>query len=129
MSSIWDDSQPIYQQLRERTIARILAGELAEGEPLPSVRQIAVDMQINPITVSKAYQMLVDDGLVEKRRGLGMFVISGARQRLLARERELFLQHEWPQMLQRMRTLGIDLQQMKTLLDAADQNDPVEDQT
>jgi len=129
MSSIWDDSQPIYQQLRERTIARILAGELAEGEPLPSVRQIAVDMQINPITVSKAYQMLVDDGLVEKRRGLGMFVISGARQRLLAREREHFLQHEWPQMLQRMRTLGIDLQQMKTLLDAADQNDPVEDQT
>ena len=129
MSSIWDDSQPIYQQLRERTIARILAGELAEGEPLPSVRQIAVDMQINPITVSKAYQMLVDDGLVEKRRGLGMFVINGARQRLLAREREHFLQHEWPQMLQRMRTLGIDLQQMKTLLDAADQNDPVEDQT
>ncbi len=129
MSSIWDDSQPIYQQLRERTIARVLAGELAEGEPLPSVRQIAVDMQINPITVSKAYQMLVDDGLVEKRRGLGMFVINGARQRLLAREREHFLQHEWPQMLQRMRTLGIDLQQMKTLLDAADHNDPAEDQT
>jgi len=129
MSSVWNDNQPIYQQLRERTIARILSGELAEGEALPSVRQIAVEMQINPITVSKAYQMLVDDGLVEKRRGLGMFVISGARQRLLAREREHFLQHEWPQMLQRMRTLGIDLQQMKTLLDAADQNDPVEDQT
>lgn len=127
MSKLWDDSQPIYQQLRERTIARILSGELGEGEALPSVRQIAVDMQINPITVSKAYQMLVDEALVEKRRGLGMFVLAGARQRLLASEREHFLHHEWPQLLQRMRNLGIDMQQMKTLLDAADRNDPAQD--
>ena len=119
MSSIWDDSQPIYQQLRERTIARILAGELAEGEALPSVRQIAVDMQINPITVSKAYQMLVDEALVEKRRGLGMFVVVGARQRLLASEREHFLQQEWPQLLQRIDNLGIDPQQLRKLLDQA----------
>lgn len=125
MSKIWDDSQPIYQQLRERTIARILSGELAEGEPLPSVRQIALEMQINPITVSKAYQMLVDDELVEKRRGLGMFVVDGARQRLLASEREHFLQQEWPQLLQRIHNLGIDLQHLQSLLQqaaAAEQN-------
>jgi GntR family transcriptional regulator len=116
MNHSWDDSQPIYQQLRERTIARILAGELGEGEPLPSVRQIAIEMQINPITVSKAYQMLVDEQLVEKRRGLGMFVIAGARKRLLASEREHFLQHEWPQLLLRIQNLGIDLEQIQQLL-------------
>jgi len=117
MSKLWDNSQPIYQQLRERTIGRILSGDLAEAEPLPSVRQIAVDMQINPITVSKAYQLLVDDGLVEKRRGLGMFVVVGARKRLLASEREHFLQHEWPQLLQRINNLGIDTAQLRELLD------------
>ncbi len=122
MSNIWDDSQPIYQQLRERTIANILSGELAEGEALPSVRQIAVELQINPITVSKAYQLLVDDGLVEKRRGLGMFVTAGARKRLLASEREHFLQQGWPQLLQRIHNLGIDLQQLKNMLDAAPQS-------
>ena len=83
MSDRWDDNQPIYWQLRERTVAAILDGTLAEGEPLPSVRQVAVDFHINPLTVSKAYQSLVDDALVEKRRGVGMFVVEGARERLL----------------------------------------------
>jgi GntR family transcriptional regulator len=119
MSGLWDDSQPIYQQLRDRTISRIMAGDLQEGEPLPSVRQIAVELQINPITVSKAYQMLVDDGVVEKRRGLGMYVIDGARQRLLRSERERFLAQEWPQLLQRLRDLGIGVEELRSMLDEA----------
>lgn len=104
----WDDTQPIYQQLRDHTVARILAGDLAEGEALPSVRQLAVELQINPITVSRAYQLLVDEALVEKRRGLGMFVVQGAREQLLSSEREHFLQQELPKTLDRARQLGID---------------------
>jgi GntR family transcriptional regulator len=96
MSITWNDSVPIYRQLRERVVAMILDGALNEGDPLPSVRQVAADFQINPLTVSKAYQELVDDQLVEKRRGLGMFVIDGAREALLKSERERFLREEWP---------------------------------
>lgn len=112
MSTRWDDNQPIYWQLRERTVAAILDGTLAEGEALPSVRQVAVDFQVNPLTVSKAYQSLVDDKLVEKRRGVGMFVCSGARRQLLASEREHFLNEEWPRLAEKIRQLGLSLEEL-----------------
>jgi len=89
-------------------VAAILDGTLAEGKALPSVRQVAVDFQVNPLTVSKAYQALVDDGLVEKRRGVGMFVCDGAREKLLRNEREHFLETEWPRILDRMEQLGLE---------------------
>jgi GntR family transcriptional regulator len=108
MAQRWEDNQPIYSQLRAHTVSAILDGSLKEGESLPSVRQVAVDFQINPLTVSKAYQSLVDDGLVEKRRGVGMFVVDGARERLLASEREHFLQDEWPRIAARIRKLDLD---------------------
>ncbi len=108
MSSIWNDSQPIYWQLKERTVAMILDGTLPEGEALPSVRTVASEFQLNPITVSKSYQALVDDGLVEKRRGLGMFVCEGARKQLLASERARFLEEEWPAMVNRIEQLGMN---------------------
>ena len=108
MSSIWNDSQPIYWQLKERTVAMILDGTLPEGEALPSVRTVASEFQLNPITVSKSYQALVDDGLVEKRRGLGMFVCEGARRQLLATERARFLEEEWPAMVNRIEQLGMN---------------------
>lgn len=112
MSTTWDDNQPIYWQLREKTVAAILDGTLAEGEPLPSVRQVAVDFQINPLTVSKAYQSLVDDELVEKKRGVGMFVREGARQRLLASERERYLTEEWPRQEKKIRQLGLKIEDL-----------------
>jgi GntR family transcriptional regulator len=112
MSAHWDDNQPIYWQLREKTVAAILDGTLAENQPLPSVRQVAVDFQINPLTVSKAYQSLVDDNLVEKRRGVGMFVREGARDRLLASEREKFLNDEWPRLAARLDQLGLSLKDL-----------------
>src|SRR3990172_5543609 len=96
MSTRWNDIEPIYWQLKERTVAMILDGTLAERDALPSVRTVASELQLNPITVSKSYQALVDEGLVEKRRGLGMFVCEGARRRLLDSERQRFLQQEWP---------------------------------
>ena len=112
MPEHWNDSQPIYWQLKERTVAMILDGTLPEGEALPSVRTVAADLQLNPITVSKSYQALVDDGLVEKRRGLGMFVCEGARKQLLASERGRFLEDEWPAMLNRIEQLGLDVEQL-----------------
>ncbi|MBY6205471.1 GntR family transcriptional regulator [Halomonas denitrificans] len=115
MSDRWDDNQPIYWQLRERTVAAILDGTLAEGEPLPSVRQVAVDFHINPLTVSKAYQSLVDDALVEKRRGVGMFVVEGARERLLASERARFLKEDWPRIAERIQQLGLDIDELPGL--------------
>ena len=108
MARSWDDNQPIYWQLREHTVSAILDGTLKEGKPLPSVRQVAIDFQINPLTVSKAYQSLVDDELVEKRRGVGMFVVEGARNRLTQSEREHFLKEEWPRIAQRISKLGLD---------------------
>ncbi len=109
MTTQWNDSQPIYWQLKERTVAMILDGTLAEGDALPSVRTVASDFQLNPITVSKSYQALVDDGLVEKRRGLGMFVCEGARRKLTESERQKFLTDEWPAMLTRIHQLGLDI--------------------
>ncbi len=112
MTIHWDDNQPIYWQLRERTVAAILDGSLDEGQPLPSVRQVAVDFQINPLTVSKAYQSLVDDNLVEKRRGVGMFVRDGARRKLLESERRHFLQEEWPRIAERIEKLGLSIEEL-----------------
>lgn len=110
MVTQWNDSQPIYWQLKERTIAMILDGTLAEGDALPSVRSVASEFQLNPITVSKSYQALVDEGLVEKRRGLGMFVCEGAREKLIRSEREKFIHGEWPAMLNRIEQLGLDIE-------------------
>ncbi len=117
MTITWNDSIPIYRQLQQRVVAMILDGALNEGDPLPSVRQVAADYQINPLTVSKAYQELVDEQLVEKRRGLGMFVIEGAHDALLKSERERFLREEWPVLYARLGRLGLDL---KTLMREAD---------
>ena len=112
MPAHWNDSQPIYWQLKERTVAMILDGTLAEGEPLPSVRNVASEFQLNPITVSKSYQALVDEGLVEKRRGLGMFVCEGARRSLIESERAKFLNEEWPAMLSRVEQLGLSIEEL-----------------
>ncbi|HIY71016.1 MAG TPA: GntR family transcriptional regulator [Candidatus Luteimonas excrementigallinarum] len=108
MSAVqWSDGTPIYRQLKERVIALMLEGELKPGDALPSVRQVAADYQVNPITVSRAYQELVDEGLVEKRRGLGMFVTEEVSSKLLGTERERFLTEEWPQVLERIRLLDL----------------------
>ena len=112
MSMTWNDSTPIYRQLRDRVVAMILDGVLKPGEALPSVRQVAADFQINPITVSKSYQELVDESLVEKRRGLGMFVTEGAREALLHSERERFLNDEWPLLYARLQRMGLDLDRL-----------------
>lgn len=110
--SDWQDNQPIYLQLRQLVLSRILSGSLPEGEAIPSVRQVASDERINPLTVTKAYQLLVDEGLIEKRRGLGMFVTAGAQDRALAQERQRFLRQEWPQTLARIHELKLNPKQL-----------------
>src|SRR5687768_14028639 len=97
MDPEWNDSQPIYRQIRDRVVAMILDGLLKEGDPAPSVRVVATESRVNPLTVLKAYQQLTDEDLIEKRRGLGMFVKVGARDLLLAAERERFLTDQWPE--------------------------------
>ncbi|MBK6728086.1 MAG: GntR family transcriptional regulator [Xanthomonadales bacterium] len=109
MSIQWNESAPIYRQLRDYIKAMILDEALKEGDALPSVRQVSADFQLNPITVSKAYQELVDENLVDKRRGLGMYVNQGAREALLKSEREYFLREEWPPLRERLRRLGLNL--------------------
>ncbi|MFM1897709.1 MAG: hypothetical protein RLZZ385_2783 [Pseudomonadota bacterium] len=108
----WNDKEPIYQQLRDRLMELILDEVLLEGEALPSVRQIASEQRINPITVSKAFQMLVDEGLVEKRRGLGMYVVTGARAKLREHEKQKFLSREWPAIMERIARLDLDVDQL-----------------
>ena len=103
----WDDSQPIYRQLRDRVVAMILEGVLKEGEPLPSVRHVAAEYRLNPLTVLKGYQQLVDESLVEKRRGLGMFVSAGASKALLKDERQRFLDTDWPKVQATIQRLGL----------------------
>ena len=103
----WNDSQPIYRQLRDRVVAMILDGALKEGDPLPSVRNVAAEYRVNPLTVLKSYQELVDQELVEKRRGLGMFVKAGARDVLLKGERQRFLAEEWPRIYATIQRLGL----------------------
>jgi GntR family transcriptional regulator len=109
---MWNENTPIYRQLKERVIGMMLDGLLKPGDALPSVRQVAADYQLNPITVSRAYQELVDETLVEKRRGLGMYVTEGAVDKLLSTERERFVREEWPAMVERIRRLGLDLEQL-----------------
>ena len=116
MDSEWNDSQPIYRQLRDRVVAMILDGLLNEGDPLPSVRRVAAEYRVNPLTVLKAYQQLVGEELVETRRGLGMFVNSGARDLLLKAERQKFLTDQWPAIAATIQRLGIT---PKELLKAA----------
>ena len=103
----WNDNEPIYRQLRDRVVALILDGVLKQGDPLPSVRTVAAEYRVNPLTVLKSYQGLVDEELVEKRRGLGMFVRDGAPQRLLAGERQKFMTEEWPRISARIQRLGL----------------------
>lgn len=105
-------SQPIFVQIRQRLAGMILRGQVAEGEALPSVRQIAGELSVNPLTVTKAFEALVDIGVVEKRRGLGMFVKPGARGQLLAHERDKFLQEDWPRIAAQIKALGLDLTQL-----------------
>jgi GntR family transcriptional regulator len=112
MSIAWNDNAPIYRQLKDRVVGMMLDGILKPGDALPSVRQIAAEYQLNPITVSRAYQELADEALVEKRRGLGMYVMDGARDKLLSSERERFLREEWPQVMDRIRRLGLDPEQL-----------------
>jgi GntR family transcriptional regulator len=107
MDPEWNDSQPIYRQLRDKVVAMMLDGLLKEGDPLPSVRNVAAEYRVNPLTVLKAYQQLADDGLVEKRRGLGMYMNSGARNLLLAGERERFLKEQWPAIRATIQRLGL----------------------
>ena len=107
MDPEWNDSQPIYRQIRDRVVAMILDGVLAEGAPLPSVRTVAAEYRVNPLTVLKSYQQLADDALVEKRRGLGMFINVGARELLLAGERRRFLVEQWPAIHANIQRLGL----------------------
>jgi GntR family transcriptional regulator len=116
----WEEGQPIYRQLRDLVMQRVLDGSFPEGEPVPSVRQVAADYQINHITVSKAYQELVDMGLLEKRRGLGMFVTAGARNSLASEQKSRFLHEEVPALARRGRSLGVELETIVDRLRAAD---------
>jgi len=112
MDREWNDSQPIYRQLRDRVVAMILDGVLKEGDPLPSVRTVAAEYRVNPLTVLKGYQQLVDEQLVEKRRGLGMFVNVCARNLLLAGERQKFLAEQWPVVYATIRRLGLKAEEL-----------------
>jgi GntR family transcriptional regulator len=112
MDREWNDSQPIYRQLRARVVAMILDGVLNEGDPLPSVRTVATEYRINPLTVLKAYQQLVDEQLVEKRRGLGMFINAGARALLVQGERQKFLAEQWPEIHATIQRLGLTPQDL-----------------
>jgi GntR family transcriptional regulator len=116
MAREWNDGQPIYRQLRDRVVHMILDGVLKEGDPLPSVRNVAAEYRVNPLTVLKAYQQLVGEDLVETRRGLGMFVKSGARNLLIKGERQKFLNEHWPRVHATIQRLGLD---PKELLEAA----------
>jgi GntR family transcriptional regulator len=116
MEREWNDSQPIYRQLRDRVVAMILDGVLKEGDPLPSVRSVAADYRLNPLTVLKGYQQLADEQLVETRRGLGMFINAGARAALLQAERQRFLAEEWPRVSATIQRLGLT---PRELLEAA----------
>ncbi len=112
MDHEWNDSQPIYRQLRDRVVAMILDGVLKEGDPLPSVRHVAAEYRVNPLTVLKGYQQLVDEELVEKRRGIGLFIKAGARALLLQEERQKFLAEEWPRIHATMQRLGLSPEEL-----------------
>jgi GntR family transcriptional regulator len=119
MDQDWNDRQPIYRQLRDRVVAMILDGALREGDPLPSVRTVAAELRVNPITVLKGYQQLVDEQLVEARRGRGMFINEGARGLLLDAERRRFLSEEWPKVHATIQRLGLALEELLSAAPAA----------
>jgi len=127
MDPKWDEDQPIYRQLRDRVVAMILEGVLGDGDALPSVRNVAAEYRLNPLTVLKGYQELVDEGLVEKKRGRGMFVNDGARTNLLKAERQRFLDKEWPKVRSTIARLGLDeadlLRSNPTTKEVGDEND------
>ncbi len=127
MDPKWDEDQPIYRQLRDRVVAMILEGVLGDGDALPSVRNVAAEYRLNPLTVLKGYQELVDEGLVEKKRGRGMFINDGARTNLLKAERQRFLEKEWPKVRSTIERLGLDeadlLRSIPTTKEAGDKND------
>src|SRR5687767_313186 len=112
MDREWNDSQPIYRQLRDRIVAMILDGVLNEGDPLPSVRTVAAEYRVNPITVLKGYQQLVEEQLVETRRGRGMFINAGARELLMAAERQRFLTEQWPRIHATIQRLGLTAEEL-----------------
>ena len=112
MEAEWSDTQPIYRQLRDRVVALILDGVLKEGDPLPSVRTVAAEYRVNPLTVLKGYQQLVDEGLVETKRGRGMFIQPGARDLLLEAERRKFLAEQWPRIQETIQRLGLSAEEL-----------------
>jgi GntR family transcriptional regulator len=112
MEHHWDDNLPIYRQLRDRVVTMILEGALKDGDPLPSVRNVAAEYRVNPLTVLKGYQQLVDEQLVEKRRGKGMYVIEGAQRSLMSGERERFLNDEWPKTVATIQRLGLSVEEL-----------------
>ena len=112
MDPKWNEDQPIYRQLRDRVVAMILEGVLGDGDALPSVRNVAAEYRLNPLTVLKGYQELVDEGLVQKKRGRGMFVNAGARKKLLKHERQRFIEKEWPAVLATIERLGLDTEEL-----------------
>jgi len=112
MEISWNDKDPIYRQLHDRLVEMILEGIYRNGDSLPSVRQISADHRINPITVSKAFQLLVDEGVVEKKRGLGMYVMTGAREKLAQDEKKHFLTEEWPRLLEKIERLGLSVDEL-----------------
>jgi GntR family transcriptional regulator len=112
MDPNWNDSQPIYRQLRDRVVEMILEDVLGDGDALPSVRSVAAEYRLNPLTVLKGYQELVDEGLVEKKRGRGMFIKEGARSNLLTGERKQFVDEQWPAVVATIRRLGLDLEDL-----------------
>ena len=124
MEGEWSDGQPIYRQLRDRAVALILEGVLGEGDALPSVRSVAAEFRVNPLTVLKAYQQLVDEGLLESRRGLGMFVLPGASEQLMRAERRRFLAEEWPRIHATIERLGLKPEE---LVEAAGEAKPTTD--
>lgn len=127
MDPKWNEDLPIYRQLRDRVVAMILEGVLGDGDALPSVRNVAAEYRLNPLTVLKGYQELVDEGLVEKKRGRGMFVNDGAQQQLLKDERQRFIEKEWPKIFATIQRLGLDVAtlsaQEQQAKDAGDKND------
>ena len=118
MDPKWNEDQPIYRQLRDRVVAMILEGVLTDGDALPSVRNVAAEYRLNPLTVLKGYQELVDEGLVEKKRGRGMYVNEGARKQLMRDERQRFVDKEWPAIVDTINRLELDIEELVRLAQA-----------
>ena len=121
MDPKWNEDLPIYRQLRDRVVAMILEGVLGDGDALPSVRNVAAEYRLNPLTVLKGYQELVDEGLVEKKRGRGMFVTEGSRDQLLKDERARFLEKDWPIVVGTIQRLGLSAEDLLSEISKSDE--------